>query len=123
MRHDDTPPEAPVIEPEPELVVEPVPPAESAVGADDGGAALFGTDDVARFHRRWRELQADFVDDPERAVRSADELVGEVTGALSEIVAGHRRSIGDRGNGAGGTEALRVALHGYRSLFDRLLGT
>ncbi|MCT2583428.1 hypothetical protein [Actinophytocola gossypii] len=114
----------PVVGAEPEIVVEPEPVPE--VGPEpapgDAGAALFGAGDVERFRARWRELQADFVDDPGRAVQGADELVGEVMRALSEIVSEHKRALetGWRG-GAGETEDLRVALRRYRSFFDQLL--
>jgi hypothetical protein len=115
---DPMPTLAPEPEPEPEIVVEP----EPADG--DAGAALFGAVDVERFRARWRELQADFVDDPGRAVHGADELVGEVMRALSEVVAEHKRALetGWR-DGAGETENLRVALRRYRSFLDQLLTT
>ena len=106
-------------ETEPEIVVEAEP---APMDGDDAGAALFGTGDVERFRARWRELQADFVDDPGRAVRGADELVGEVMRALSEVVAQHKRALDDGWrDGAGETEDLRVALRRYRSFFDQLL--
>jgi len=107
---------------EPELVVEPEPAAVPA--DDDAGAALFGAGDVDRFRARWRELQADFVDDPAQAVRGADDLVGEVMRALSEVVAEHKRALeGGWRDGAGETEDLRVALRRYRAFFDQLLTT
>lgn len=96
-------------------------------GADgeDTGAVLFGTDEVNRFRGRWRELQADFVDDPTKAVQGADQLVDEVMRALSDVFAEHKRELEDqwRGEGASETEELRVALRRYRSFFDRLLNT
>jgi hypothetical protein len=94
---------------------------------EDTGAVLFGDDQVDRFRNRWRELQADFVDDPKQAVRGADELVDEVMRTLSEIFAEHKSDLqgqwqGD-GDGHGETEELRVALRRYRSFFDQLLNT
>ncbi len=92
---------------------------------EDTGAVLFGDDEVERFRLRWRELQADFVDDPARAVQGADQLVDEVLQALTEVFAAHQRELEDqwRGGGTGQTEELRVALRSYRSFFDRLLNT
>ena len=86
---------------------------------------LFGDDVVERFRLRWREVQADFVDDPARAVQGADGLVDEVLRALTEVFAAHKRDLEDqwRGGGTGETEELRVALRSYRSFFDRLLDT
>jgi hypothetical protein len=101
-----------------------VAPQETAVDRDeDSGAVLFGDDEVERFRARWRELQADFVDDPKEAVRGADQLVGEVVRALTDIFAQHKNELEEhwRGEGAGETEELRVALRRYRSFFDQLL--
>jgi hypothetical protein len=78
----------------------------------------FGDDDVERFRGRWKELQADFVDDPERAVRGADQLVGEVLATITE----RKRALDEEWHG-GDTEQLRVALRRYRSFLDRLLET
>jgi hypothetical protein len=114
---------------------DPAPVSEPGVGApaasgsdltdEDTGAVLFGDDVVERFRLRWREVQADFVDDPARAVQGADGLVDEVLRALTEVFAAHKRDLEDqwRGGGTGETEELRVALRSYRSFFDRLLNT
>jgi hypothetical protein len=101
----------------------PVASGSDRAGADTG-AVLFGRDEVEGFRLRWRDLQADFVDDPARAVQGADQLVDEVLRALAEVFAAHKRELEDQwGGGAGGTEELRMALRGYRSFFDRLLDT
>ncbi|MDQ3789042.1 MAG: hypothetical protein M3422_17580, partial [Actinomycetota bacterium] len=74
--------------------------------------------DVAeRLRARWRELQADFVDDPQRAVREADEVVDEVMRTIAE----HRQRLVGEWQGHTDTEHLRLALREYRSFFDRLL--
>jgi hypothetical protein len=90
---------------------------------EDIGAVLFGGDDVERFRGRWRDLQADFVDDPTQAVQGADELVGEVMRTLNEIFAEHKHELEGQwqGGGSGETEELRVAMRRYRSFFDQLL--
>lgn len=101
--------------------------APAAPGSDradeDTGAVLFGGGEVERFRLRWRELQADFVDDPQKAVEGADRLVEEVMGALTDIFAAHKRELEGqwRGDDHGHTEELRVALRRYRSFFDQLL--
>lgn len=102
---------------------------EPDMGPDTGGtsadtaAVLFGGDEVDRFRDRWRELQADFVDDPMGAVRGADHLVDEVMRSLSEVVAAHKHDLeGEwQAGGTGETEELRVALRHYRTFFDQLL--
>lgn len=79
---------------------------------------FFDESAAGRFRDRWRELQADFVDDPARAVRGADELVDEVMRELAERKQGLRAAWRD---GPGDTEELRVAMREYRSFFDQLL--
>lgn len=97
------------------------PAKEAAV--DDTGSVLFGADTATVFRTRWREVQADFVDDPARAVRGADELVDEVLKQLSETLAKHKHGLEGGWQDRGETEELRVALRKYRSFFDQLLKT
>jgi hypothetical protein len=74
------------------------------------------------YNSRWTELKGEFVDDPRRAVRGANELVGEVLDELEELF---RRQRTDLEHGLDSeqttTEDLRQALGRYRSFFDRLL--
>ncbi|WP_329259937.1 hypothetical protein OG417_23505 [Actinoallomurus sp. NBC_01490] len=85
---------------------------------------LVDADAVRRFRERWRDVKGDFVDDPAGAVRQASALSGE---AVDELVAalGRLRGRLDGHWGEGeeaDTERLRVALRGYGSLIDRVLG-
>ena len=85
--------------------------------------ALFEGDEGERFRGRWSDVQASFVDEPRKAVESADELVAEVMQRLAQQFANERQHLEqqwDRG-GETDTEALRQALRRYRSFFDRLL--
>ena len=98
----------------------------------------------ARYSAAWEEVQIQFVDDPNTAVTTADELVtrlieerGYPTGDYDSQVADlsvehagtlqHYREAHDisRRNSAGeaSTEDLRQALVHYRALFADLLGT
>ena len=74
------------------------------------------------YNNRWKELKGEFVDDPRRAVRGANELVGEVLDELEELF---RRQRTDLEQGLDSeqtsTEDLRQAVIRYRSFFDRLL--
>ena len=74
------------------------------------------------YNSRWTALKGEFVDDPRRAVRGANELVGEVLDELEELF---RRQRTDLEHGLDSeqttTEDLRQALGRYRSFFDRLL--
>jgi hypothetical protein len=112
-----------------EPVAETVTPAAPALNTGDAPATdttddaevLFGTEDAEKFRLRWRELQADFVDDPKHAVEGADHLVDEVMRTLSEIFAEHKRDLEGQLREGGETEELRVALRRYRSFFEQLL--
>ena len=95
------------------------------------------------FQRQWTEVQARFVDDPERAIAFADALVADVMKTRGypvedfeqraadisvdhpEVVQNYRAAheIAKRHQaGKAGTEDLRAAMLGYRQLFDELLG-
>jgi hypothetical protein len=83
---------------------------------------LIEPDRAESYNSRWNELKGEFVDDPSRAVRGANELVGEVLDELEELF---RRQRADLEHGLDSeqtsTEDLRQALGRYRSFFDRLL--
>ena len=96
----------------------------------------------ARFADEWQQVQAKFVDDPERSIALADALVGEVMkargypvddfdqraadlsvehpGVVESYRAAHEITV-RHSHGKGGTEDLRNAMIGYRSLFEELL--
>lgn len=78
---------------------------------------VFTGEAVARLRARWRELQADFVDDPQRAVQDADDVLDEVLRTITE----HRERLAGEWQDHTDTEDLRLAMRGYRSFFDRLL--
>ncbi|MCY1144619.1 hypothetical protein OWR29_42035 [Actinoplanes sp. Pm04-4] len=98
----------------------------------------------ATYAANWEEVQIQFVDDPERAVTAADELVtrliadrgyptGEYDERLANLSVEHARTlehyrqaheISQRNTaGEANTEDLRQALVHYRALFADLLGT
>lgn len=97
-----------------------------------------------RYVAKWKETQADFVDDPSGAIAQADSLVQDVMGergypvgdfeqrsadisvdhphVVEEYRAAH--TIAERhANGGVETEDLRQAMVHYRALFDDLLET
>jgi hypothetical protein len=72
---------------------------------------------------RWHEIQADFVDEPRRAVNEADSLVTELMDRLTQTFAREREQLQAQcgaGNDAS-TEDLRQGLRRYRIFFERLL--
>ena len=94
------------------------------------------------FAADWQQVQARFVDDPERSIALADALLAEVMKARGypvkdfeqraadisvehpELVANYRAAhqIAERrAEGRADTEDLRSALLGYRNLFEELL--
>jgi hypothetical protein len=96
-----------------------------------------------RFADEWQQVQARFVDDPERSIALADALVAEVMSArgypvqdfeqrAADISVEHPKVVENyraaheiavrHSHGKAGTEDLRAALLGYRSLFEELLG-
>ncbi len=84
---------------------------------------LFETGEADSMRARWMSIQTEFVDEPQRSVEQADELVASAMKRLAEIFANERETLEqnwDRG-GDVSTEDLRIALQRYRSFFDRLL--
>lgn len=95
-----------------------------------------------RYARAWRETQKRFVDEPDAAIRDADELVTQAMrdrgypvddfeqraddisvdhpGVVDDYRAAHAISLANA-RGEAGTEEQRQAIVHYRSLFDRLL--
>ena len=91
----------------------------------DAGAVtpLFSDSDIGDLRSRWGNVQAEFVDEPRRAVADADQLVATVMQRLAEGFARERGSLEkqwDSGETAS-TEDLRMALQRYRAFFNRLL--
>jgi len=101
-----------------------------------------GRQDQARFVDAWRRVQADFVDNPKRAVTAADRLLGDVMATRGypvedfeqrsqdlsvdhpEVVENYRTAheialAHERGRA--GTEDLRQAMIHFRALFEDLV--
>jgi hypothetical protein len=111
-------------------------PAEDAgpVAADTGARPTDGdgltvdriVDDEAagRIREHWRDVKGAFVDDPADAVRQASTLANEAVEELTAALARLRENLdGHWSEGQeADTERLRVALRGYGSLIDRVLG-
>ena len=100
-------------------------PTDADRQADSGvrqRTSLIEPERAESYNSRWKELKGEFVDDPRRAVRGANELVGEVLDELEELF---RRQRTDLEQGLESeqttTEDLRQALIRHRSFFDRLL--
>jgi hypothetical protein len=98
--------------------------ATSRDGERETLVELFTPDVASGFRSRWDAIQIGFVDDPNSAVRQADELVAQVMARLAETFAKERselEGVVGRDDGMASTENLRMALRRYRSFFQRLL--
>jgi hypothetical protein len=99
---------------------------EGFVAADPGPparASLLADGELQSMTMRWKDIQAEFVDEPSRAVKQADALVAELMQRLAAMFASERAGLEQRlagGNGVS-TEDLRQGLRLYRSFFERLL--
>ncbi len=95
---------------------------DRAVDQDTG---FLPDDRMNDLRSRWNDVQAEFVDDPRRAVQDAQNLVRTLVDELTETFRREREGLETQWNSGGtaDTEALRVALQRYRSFFNRLLST
>jgi hypothetical protein len=99
------------------------PQAQGPAAGQEPRTQLVGADEHAGFVARWQEIQAEFVDEPRKAVHDADALVTDLMQRLAEMLAGEREQLESRMGASGdvSTEDLRQGLRRYRSLFERLL--
>lgn len=100
---------------------------EKAAGTPPAGngsqAPLLTPERSSEYSSRWQDVQAEFVDEPQKAVKDADGLVAEVIQTLATSFAEQRRELEDHWKEGTevSTEDLRQALMQYRSFFQRLL--
>ena len=104
----------------------------AAPGATDAGgvaagrgsrASLLDDGELRGITMRWKDIQAEFVDEPQKAVQEADALVAELMQRLAVMFATERAELENRWAGGDqvSTEDLRQGLRRYRSFFERLL--
>jgi hypothetical protein len=95
-----------------------------SMAADPGShASLLDDGELQNMTMRWKDIQAEFVDEPTTAVREADALVAELMQRLATMFASERAELENRWAGGNqvSTEELRQGLRLYRSFFERLL--
>jgi hypothetical protein len=96
---------------------------DSVAAGPGSRASLLEDGELRSITTRWKDIQAEFVDEPEQAVQEADALVAELMQRLATMFAIERAELEKRW--AGGhqvsTEDLRQGLRRYRSFFERLL--
>lgn len=88
---------------------------------DDAG--FLPDDRMSDLRDRWDDVQAEFVDDPRRAVQDAQALVRTLVDELTDTFRREREGLESQWNNGGtaDTEALRMTLQRYRGFFNRLL--
>jgi hypothetical protein len=86
-------------------------------------ASLLEDGELQSITMRWKDIQAEFVDEPQQAVQEADALVAELMQRLAAMFANERAGLEERlaGDQEVSTEDLRQGLRRYRSFFERLL--
>lgn len=106
------------------------PPAAAAVPAPSPPAEEaewrgFAADEIESLRARWRQLQGDFVDDPTKAMREADNLVDETLRTLTKRLTEQHSALTGQWDAKGNddTEQLRLTIRRYRTLLHRMLGT
>jgi hypothetical protein len=105
-----------------------VPARQAAPGSDPGAgdqprAQLLEDSELQNLLVQWKDIQAEFVDEPRKAVQAADALVAELMQRLAQMFASERAQLESRWSGGEdvSTEDLRRGLRRYRSFFERLL--
>ena len=102
----------------------PAPNAGGSVAADaEPRASLLEEGELQSMTMRWKDIQAEFVDEPTTAIQEADALVAELMQRLASMLAAQRADLEGRlsGDSEVSTEDLRQGLRHYRSFFERLL--
>jgi hypothetical protein len=91
--------------------------------AGQSHAKLLENQELQSMLAQWKDIQAEFVDEPQQAVQEADVLVAELMQRLAAMFANERAGLEERlaGDQEVSTEDLRQGLRRYRSFFERLL--
>ena len=74
---------------------------------------------MSDFRRRFDEIQVQFVEEPEAAVKKAEELLNQFIDQMANAMHERLRSIhGELGDGNSDTERLRLAMQRLRRMID-----
>ncbi len=113
----------PLITPAQETRVEQTSAPASGASVPSAGIGMADWGDSAQTHDRWQQIQAQFVDDPRKAVGDAHALVGDLVQRIVDTFTNERNELeGQWSKGSDvSTEDLRVCLQHYREFFARLL--
>lgn len=99
-------------------------PGQDATPGLDGLEPVMSAEEAQRLKTEWDQLQIRFVEDPRAAVTEARRLVHGTMDRLTEKLRTRARVLEDGMSGEQGdasTEAMRLAMKGYRGLLDQLV--
>lgn len=87
------------------------------------GSSFLASGNTDEPWQQWRQIQADFVDNPQSAVSNAHRLVGELMDDIVRKFENERNQMEQRWSSGEdvSTEDLRRCLQTYRDFFGRLL--
>jgi hypothetical protein len=89
---------------------------------DEPVIAIWDPDVAERYRDAFRDIQAHFVDEPEAALGEAQDLVAEAVQALADALLAEQVSLDPHEQDANpDTEAMRIAMRGYRDFLERVL--
>ena len=103
----------------------PPPPSGTPVPSPEIGMPFLLSQAPADAGQRWQCIQAQFVDDPRKAVRDAHTMAGELMQRISDACASQRSALERQWteDDEPSTEELRICLQQYRSFVSRLSAT
>jgi hypothetical protein len=79
--------------------------------------------DMTELHRRFDEVQAEFIEDPKAAVKKAERLIEEAVEMITKSMRERMRSMHRDVDGKDGdTEMLRQTMRGYRQWIESMEG-
>lgn len=96
--------------------------SENRAAGDQPPGQLLTDHELESLLAQWKEIQAEFVEEPRKAVRDANAIVAELTQRMTQMFAGESEQLESRwadGDDVS-TEDLRQRLRRYRSFFERL---
>ena len=89
---------------------------------DEPIIAIWDPEVAERYRDAFRDIQAHFVDEPEAALGEAQDLVAEAVQALADALLAEQVSLDPHEQDANpDTEAMRIAMRGYRDFLERVL--
>ena len=95
--------------------------SEPPMTRPSGGTSLVDGASLSEFERRWHAVQADFIEDPRRAVGEAGSLMADLMEHVSKNLRSRRTELDRQQGGETDTEAMRQEMHRYKGLMTRML--